>query len=79
MAESSNPSEGSKPTPTQDENDRAKLGEHIMEHEADGSPPDPNAEAFKKQQEEATKKQAEARKPGAVYRTRQYSSTSTTS
>lgn len=30
-----------KPTPTQDENDRAKLGEHITEHEPDGSPEDP--------------------------------------
>jgi hypothetical protein len=31
-----------KPTPTQDENDRAKLGEHIVEHEDDGSGPDPH-------------------------------------
>jgi hypothetical protein len=30
-----------KPTPTQEENDRAKLGEHILEHERDGSPEDP--------------------------------------
>jgi hypothetical protein len=28
-----------KPTPTQEENDRAACGEHIMEHEPDGSPP----------------------------------------
>lgn len=27
-----------KPTPTQEENDRAALGEHIAEHEPDGSP-----------------------------------------
>lgn len=33
----------SKPTPTQDENDRAKLGEHITKHEDDGSGPDPHA------------------------------------
>jgi hypothetical protein len=26
-----------KPTPTQEENDRAAMGEHILEHEADGS------------------------------------------
>jgi len=26
-----------KPTPTQDENDRAALGEHLAEHEPDGS------------------------------------------
>jgi hypothetical protein len=30
-----------KPTPTQEENDRAKLGEHIAQHEDDGSGPDP--------------------------------------
>lgn len=30
--------QGVKPTPTQDENDRAVLGEHILEHEPDGSP-----------------------------------------
>jgi hypothetical protein len=33
-----NPAAGSKPTPTQDENDRFALGEHIFEHEKDGSP-----------------------------------------
>jgi hypothetical protein len=31
-----------KPTPTQEENDMAMLGAHIVEHEADGSDPDPN-------------------------------------
>ena len=30
-----------RPTPTQEENDRAKLGEHITEHEPDGSNEDP--------------------------------------
>lgn len=29
-----------RPTPTQEENDRAKLGEHVMEKEDDGSGPD---------------------------------------
>lgn len=29
-----------KPTPTQDENDRAKLGEHVIDKEPDGSPID---------------------------------------
>ena len=29
-----------KPTPTQDENDRFAAGEHIMEHEDDGSGPE---------------------------------------
>jgi hypothetical protein len=31
-----------KPTPTQEENDLAVCGAHILEHEADGSNPDPN-------------------------------------
>jgi hypothetical protein len=34
-----------RPTPTQLENDRAALGEHILEHEDDGSGPDPNEQA----------------------------------
>ena len=32
-----------KPTPTQEENDMAACGAHILEHEADGSDPDPHA------------------------------------
>ena len=32
----------SHPTPTQEENERAVLGDHIKEHEDDGSGPDPN-------------------------------------
>ncbi|WP_028167563.1 hypothetical protein [Bradyrhizobium elkanii] len=32
-----------KPTPTQEENDRTKMGEYIQEHEEDGSGPDPHA------------------------------------
>jgi hypothetical protein len=32
-----------KPTPTQEENDRAAMGEHVVEKEPDGSPEDPNA------------------------------------
>jgi len=31
-----------KPTPTQEENDLAACGAHILEHEADGSDPDPH-------------------------------------
>ena len=31
----------SKPTPTQEENDRARLGEKIESHEDDGSGPEP--------------------------------------
>jgi hypothetical protein len=34
--------DGVKPTPTQEENDLSASGEHVTEHEADGSPPDPN-------------------------------------
>jgi len=49
-----------KPTPTQEENDLAKLGAHILEHEEDGSDPDPNV------------KQSEANRPsGGGYQTRQ--------
>ena len=40
-----------KPTPTQEENDRAARGEHIEKHEDDGSGPDPHAEANAKTQE----------------------------
>jgi hypothetical protein len=32
-----------KPTPTQEENDLAMHGAHILEHEDDGSGPDPHA------------------------------------
>ena len=32
----------SRPTPTQEENDMAKLGAHLESHEDDGSGPDPN-------------------------------------
>jgi hypothetical protein len=53
----------SKPTPTQEENDIAKCGGYITEHEPDGSPPDPN------QPPSQTKNMA-ATKPGAGYQTR---------
>jgi hypothetical protein len=45
-----------KPTPTQAENDEARLGKHFIEHEADGS--------------DLEHKQMEG-KPGAGYQTRQ--------
>jgi hypothetical protein len=51
-----------KPTPTQEENDRAALGEHVAEHEKDGSDEEPR---FGEQ------KQAEAKPAPAAYRTRQ--------
>ena len=66
-----------KPTPTQEENDRAKLGEHITEHEDDGSGPEPhaeqNAEALRRQTGAASEaKTSEANKPGTgSYQTRQ--------
>ena len=50
-----------KPTPTQSENDEAMLGKHFMEHEPDGSDPDPGGQA---------NKQLEAGK-GSQYQTRQ--------
>jgi len=55
-----------RPTPTQDENDRAALGEHILEHEDDGSGPDANVV----EAQEREKKMQQARKPGADYQTR---------
>ena len=57
-----------KPTPTQDELDRTNMGEHITEHEADGSDLDENAMSA----EARAKKHAEA-KPGSggAYQTRQ--------
>jgi hypothetical protein len=66
---------GSKPTPTQEENDRFALGEHVVEHEPDGSPvegqaPDP---------QHKTTKQQEAQKPsGSGYQTRQHEPTRST-
>lgn len=50
-----------KPTPTQEENDLAKVGIPVETHEDDGSGPEPG--------NPATKKHAEAGKPGA-YQTR---------
>jgi hypothetical protein len=35
-----------KPTPTQEENDLAVCGAHILEHEPDGSDPDPNVKSM---------------------------------
>jgi hypothetical protein len=52
-----------KPTPTQEENDLAALGAHLVEKEEDGSPLDPNVRQTK---------QSEAKKPagGGNYETR---------
>jgi hypothetical protein len=52
-----------KPTPTQEENDLAAHGAHILEHEHDGSNPDPHVQ---------TTKASEAKKPASGgYQTRQ--------
>jgi len=64
-----------RPTPTQDENDRAALGEHILEHEDDGSGPDPFEEANAKAREQShlgSKAMQAEKKPAAqTYQTRQ--------
>jgi hypothetical protein len=57
-----------KPTPTQAENDRAALGEHIAEHEKDGSEEEKSPAEQAAEQE---RKQAEARPARAGYQTRQ--------
>ena len=49
-----------KPTPTQAENDLAVCGAHILEHEPDGSDPDPNV----------TTKSVEAAPKAGGYQTR---------
>jgi len=54
-----------KPTPTQEENDLAKLGAHIAEHEPDGSPDQPQPYPGG-----AQTKQADAKKPDPAYQTR---------
>jgi hypothetical protein len=55
-----------KPTPTQEENDLAKLGAHLTEHEADGSPEQPQPYP----PGTAQTKQAESKKPAPAYQTR---------
>ena len=66
-----------RPTPTQAENDRSALGEHILEHEDDGSGPDPHAEANAAAQAAAIGKHVEAGKPAQSYQTRQAAPTHT--
>jgi hypothetical protein len=53
--------EAGKPTPTQEENDMAAMGVHVIDHEPDGSPvQDPNAPLGQQQHQT---RQVEARKP----------------
>jgi hypothetical protein len=59
-----------RPTPTQAENDRSALGEHVLEHEDDGSGPEPHAEANAHAQAQQVGKQMEAAKPAQTYQTR---------
>jgi hypothetical protein len=80
-----NPAEGSKPTPTQEENDRAAMGEHVIDKEHDGSaevaPTAPDAHGRSPEHAEHQRKAAEAQKPGAggSYATRTMSPRPTTS
>lgn len=55
-----------KPTPTQEENDRAAMGEHVVEKEADGAAPDPGGTVSAV----ARVKAMEGARPG-TYQTRQ--------
>jgi hypothetical protein len=54
-----------KPTPTQEECDLSAMGEHILEHEPDGSPPDPGTN-----QPAPLSTRAMESKPGGDYQTR---------
>jgi hypothetical protein len=63
---------GAKPTPTHDENDLAASGVHIIEHEPDGSPPDPGITPLAPEGTTRTR-QVEAKKPATTrsdYQTR---------
>lgn len=61
-----------RPTPTQEENDRAKLGEHITEHEPDGSPEDASGGSPSQREAHAGKtRDLHSSGSGQSYRTRQ--------
>ena len=65
-----------KPTPTQEENDRAAMGEHVEEKEPDGSPdmvfdtPSPSGHRPGHEARGAQKKSQEPGRPSANYATR---------
>jgi hypothetical protein len=65
-AKSAEQQEQSKPTLTQEENDKHAMGEHIEEHEPDGSP-----EQDLKPDDRKREKTAQAKPGGAGYETRQ--------
>jgi hypothetical protein len=58
---------GVKPTPTQEENDLAALGVHLMEHEPDGSPEQNEPQT---KQAEETKHSEAAKRERGNYQTR---------
>jgi hypothetical protein len=65
------PAEG-KPTPTQEENDLAAMGVHVIDKEADGSPEQASfAEALHGGGKQHHDKQAAAKNPTPSYQTRQ--------
>jgi hypothetical protein len=69
------PQADSKPTPTQDENDSAAMGEHVMDKEPDGSPEEESPMVAQQKRDEARKektksKQSEARPAQSGYQTR---------
>jgi hypothetical protein len=70
------PQADSKPTPTQDENDSAAMGDHVMNKEPDGSPEEDSPAMQLQKQEEARKEKAgkskhsEARPAQSGYQTR---------
>jgi hypothetical protein len=64
------PAEG-KPTPTQEENDLAAMGVHVLDKEPDGSPEQPAfAEALQASGKQHHDKQAAAKTPTPNYQTR---------
>jgi hypothetical protein len=58
------------PTPTQEENDMAAVGAHVLDKQDDGSGPDRAIEENKKKQE-AAKAEREKQRGGAQHETRQ--------
>jgi hypothetical protein len=64
--------EAGKPTPTQEENDQAAMGVHVLEKEPDGSPEQaPFAETLHGGGKQHHDKQAAAKTPAPSYQTRQ--------
>jgi hypothetical protein len=65
------PQAASKPTPTQDENDSAAMGDHVMQKEPDGSPEEESPVVQQQKAAEARKKKSMEAKSGQPgYQTR---------